>query len=374
MHASFVLGRIAGVEIGVNWSWLIVVWLVLWSLGSVVFPEEVPGLSDGAYAAMALAAAALFFSSLLLHELGHAVVARREGMEIAGITLWVFGGVARFTGMFPSARAELRIALAGPAVSLVLGAVFLALAELMPEPAAVNGVISWLGRINLILLAFNMLPALPLDGGRVLRALIWRSTGDLTRATRTAGALGRAFGHGLVALGLLTLLLAGAPGGLWLVVIGLFLTAAATAETSLATMRSALAGLQVRDAMAREPVCVPADLTLAQFVEGPFADSRHAAYPVLRDGQAVGLLAFGDLKRVPPAQWEHTHAEDLARASGEVPAFSSEDELADATMELADTQLGRALVLHDGRLEGLLSMTDVSRLLEIRRLLTVTRV
>ena len=125
LHASFSLGRVAGVEIGVNWSWVIVVFLVIWSLGAAVFPDEAPGLSDGAYLAMAVVAALLFFGSLLLHELGHAVVARREGMEIAGITLWLFGGVARFQGMFPSGGAELRIALAGPAVSLALGLLFL---------------------------------------------------------------------------------------------------------------------------------------------------------------------------------------------------------------------------------------------------------
>ena len=188
LHASFVLGRVAGVEIGVNWSWIVVVGLVGWSLGAVVFPDEVPGLSDGTYLAMALIATVLFFASLLLHELGHAVVARREGMEIEGITLWLFGGVARFKGMFPSGGAELRIALAGPAVSLFLGLLFLGAAAVLPMPDAVDGVVAWLGRINLILLAFNMLPALPLDGGRVLRALLWLRSGDFMRATSTAGA------------------------------------------------------------------------------------------------------------------------------------------------------------------------------------------
>src|SRR5688500_1951906 len=303
LHASFVLGRVAGVEVGVNWSWLVVVALVVWSLGAVVFPDEVPGLSDGAYVAMAVIAALLFFTSLLLHELGHAVVAKREGMEIAGITLWLFGGVARFKGMFPSGGAELRIALAGPAVSLFLGLLCLGLAAAVPLPDAVDGVVVWLGRINLILLAFNMLPALPLDGGRVLRALLWIRSGDLMRATSTAGAMGRVFGNGLMILGVLAVF-AGAPGGLWLIAIGFFLSAAAQAEVSFATTRTALSGLRVRDAMVTEPESVPGESTLAAFVSGPFARSRHAAYPVVRDGRPAGLLYYRDLASVPPSDWE----------------------------------------------------------------------
>jgi len=366
LHASFTVGRVAGVEIGINWSWLVVVWLILWSLGSVVFPEEVPGLSDGAYAAMAVVATALFFASLLLHELGHAVVARREGMEIAGITLWLFGGVARFTGMFPSARAELRIALAGPAVSLVLGGLFVGLSQL-PLPRAVDGVVAWLGWINLILLAFNMLPALPLDGGRVLRALLWQSSGDFTRATRAAGGLGRIFGYGLTGLGVL-LVFAGGLGGLWFVVLGLFLAGAAEAEASLATMRAALGGLRVRDAMVPQPERVPADLSITEFLDGPFAHSRHASYPVELGGGAFGLLSYRDVGRVPLEDWPEVRVRDLAVPAHDGLVVRPGDELGDALVELAGARDGRALVLDDGRLAGLLSMTDVSRLLEVGRL------
>jgi Zn-dependent protease/CBS domain-containing protein len=367
LHASFVLGRVAGIEIGVNWSWLVVVWLIVWSLGSVVFPEDVPGLSDGAYAAMAIAATILFFACLVLHELGHAVVARREGMEIAGITLWLFGGVARFQGMFPSARAELRIALAGPAVSLALGAALVSASELFALPRAVDGVVSWLGWINLILLAFNMLPALPLDGGRVLRALLWASTGDFTRATRAAGSLGRVFGYGLAGLGVL-LLLAGAVGGLWLLAMGIILAGAAEAEASLATMRAALGGLRVRDAMVLEPELVPPDLSVAEFVDGPFARSRHATYPVDLGEGTFGLLSYRAVARLPLRAWADTRVREVAVPAHEGLTLSPDDQLGDALVDLAETREGRALVLSGGQLAGLLSVTDVSRLLELRRL------
>jgi Zn-dependent protease/CBS domain-containing protein len=368
MHASVTLGRVAGVEIGINWSWLIVVALILWSLAAAVFPEENPGLSDGAYAAMAAVATLLFFASLLLHELGHAVVARREGMEIEGITLWLFGGVARFAGMFPSAGAEFRIAIAGPLVSLALGAALVAIGVLVPLPAAVDGVVVWLGRINLTLLAFNMLPALPLDGGRVLRSLVWRSTGDFTRATRIAGAVGRAFGLALIWGGIALALLAGAPGGLWLALIGWFVNAAAAAETSLATMQQLLKGFQVADAMAREPVAVPADTSLEDFVERVFPATRHAAYPVTSNGAVVGLLPFRSVAAVPPSEWPTTPVRESMLPLEETLVLSPDGELGPAAMELVQDSLGRALVLDGVRLAGLLSVTDVSRLLELRRM------
>src|SRR5215207_9979623 len=156
MRDSFTLGRVAGISFGVNWSWIVVFTLIVWTLATGIFPETNPGFSDGAYVAMALVAAFLFFTSLVLHEFGHALQARREGMEIEGITLWLFGGVAKFKGMFPSAGAEFRIAIAGPLVSLVLGLAFALIAWGLSLPAAVDGVAFWLGYINLTLLVFNL--------------------------------------------------------------------------------------------------------------------------------------------------------------------------------------------------------------------------
>lgn len=170
MHTGLRLGRVAGVDIGINWSWLIVVALITWSLASAVFPTTNEGLGTGTYVAMALAATILYFASLLLHELAHAVQARREGMQVSGITLWVFGGVARFSGRFPSAGAEFRVAFAGPLVTLLLGIAFVGGATLLRLPAEVDAVLSWLGLMNLFLFAFKMLPAVPLDGGRVLHS------------------------------------------------------------------------------------------------------------------------------------------------------------------------------------------------------------
>src|SRR5581483_6987645 len=287
VNPTLALGRIAGIRIGINWSWLIVFGLIVWTLGVSVFPNQDPNLSGATYAAMAVVAAILFFGSLLLHELGHAFQARREGMEIEGITLWLFGGVASFRGMFPSAGAELRIALAGPAVSAVLGGLFVGIAAAAHRPLAVNGVATWLGYINVLLLAFNMLPALPLDGGRVFRALLWRGKRDFAAATRLAGEVGRALAYTMIGLGLLTLILGGSWGGAWLAFLGWFLLQAAGMEVRSLVLRDALGGLRVRDLMVRDPIVVTADTTLAEFMDGVAFAHRYTTYPVLDDGAVV---------------------------------------------------------------------------------------
>lgn len=231
MNPTVSLGRIGGIRIGVNWSWLVIFGLIAWTLESTVFPDQDPHLSRTTYVVMGLVAAFLYILSLLLHELGHAVAARREGIEIDGITLWLFGGVTRFKGTFRSPAAEFRIAIAGPLVSLVLGGLSVGVALLVRTPVSVQGVAAWLGYSNLLLFVFNMLPAAPLDGGRVLHALVWRTKHDYRRATRVSTGAGRALGYLLMAGGLALLFTRDTFGGIWLAFLGWFLVQAATAES-----------------------------------------------------------------------------------------------------------------------------------------------
>ncbi len=361
MNPSVTLGRIAGVRISINWSWLVVFALIVWTLASAVFPAEKPHLARTTYLGMAVAAAFLFFSSLLLHELGHAYQARREGMEIEGITLWLFGGIAQFKGTFSSAGAELRIALAGPIVSLLLGGMFVAVALAGGLGAAVEGVAAWLGYINLMLLAFNLLPALPLDGGRVLRALLWRARGDFSWATRIAAAVGRGFGYLLVALGIFLLIAQGVWSGVWLAFIGWFLLQAAAAEGQYGLLREALAGLYVRDVMVRSPVTVAADASIAEFMDDVAHAHRFTTYPVLDKGHVLGLLPFASVARVPRRDWERKRVRECMLAFDDVPRVREDEPLVDALGELAGETPGRALVLDDGRVVGLLSISDVGR-------------
>ena len=367
MTDSFRLGRIAGVEVGFNWSLLVIFALLVWSLRSAVFPDQNPGLADGTYLAMAVAATLLFFASILLHELGHAVQAQREGMEIDGITLWLFGGVARFKGVFPSAGAEFRIAIAGPLVSLVLGVAFVGAALLVTGAEAIDGIAAWLGYINFALLLFNLLPALPLDGGRVLRSALWRARGDFGWATRIAASIGRGFGFLFIAGGLALFILHGAFSGAWLAFIGWFLLGAASAENRFLVARQALGGLRVRDLMVRDPVVVPPDLTLARFVDEIAWRHRFTTYPVVEDGRIVGLLPFAAVAKVPREQWERMRVADCAVPVSETLVVDAAAEVVEVLPDLAAPGAGRALVCHESRLIGLLSVTDVMRALQIGR-------
>jgi Zn-dependent protease/CBS domain-containing protein len=362
MNPSFTIARIAGIRIGINWSWLIVLALIVWTLESTVFPASNPGLSTATYAAMAVAAAILFFTSLLLHELGHALQAKRDGVEIEGITLWLFGGVARFKGMFPSAGAELRIAVAGPLVSLLLGGLFVAVAVAGGLGSAVDGIAAWLGYINLILLAFNLLPALPLDGGRVFRSLLWLRSGDFAWATRIAADVGRGFGYLLIGLGLLLFIVQGAWSGAWLAFLGWFLLHAAAAEGRYGLLRDALGDLRVRDLMIRRPESVPADWSLSEFMDDIAHVHHFTTYPVIADARVVGLLPFAAVARVPRPEWDTTRVRDCMLPIDEATSVREDEPLLDAISDMAAGSLDRALVLAGDQVVGLLSITDVGRL------------
>jgi Zn-dependent protease/predicted transcriptional regulator len=363
--SSIELGRIFGIRIGINWSWLVVVVLITWTLAAGIFPETNPGLSDATYVVIAIVAAALFFASLLLHELGHAVQARRDGMEIEGITLWLFGGVAKFKGTFPSAGAEFRIAIAGPLVSLVLGLVFAGAAWVIPSPEESDAVLAWLGYINLTLLAFNLLPALPLDGGRVLRAILWQVRGDFRSATRVAATVGRGFGYLFIAVGILMFVVQGSFSGAWLAFIGWFLLQAATAEDRYAMVSDTLGDLRVRDLMVRDPVTVDADASLGQFMDDVAWSRRYTSYPVVDNGRVVGLLTFRCVAETPRSEWDRRSVRDCMIERDRVPVLEEDDTAVEALAELGEAEVNRGIVLDGERLAGFLSITDLARALEV---------
>jgi Zn-dependent protease len=365
MTSTIRFGRIAGIEIGAHWTWLLIVLMVIWSLAGAAFPETQPGHSAAVYVLMALIATVLFFVSLLGHELGHAVVARRHGVPIEGITLWVFGGVARFRGEPPTAKAELRIALAGPLVSLLVAAVCLVPLAAVPLPDPAGGVVQWVGSMNAALLVFNLLPAFPLDGGRVLRAVIWHFTGDIARATQWAAAAGKGFGAAFIAAGFVLALWVGSVSGLWLALIGFFVMSAAEAELELVRLHRAGEDLRVGDVMVSSPVGVPIDMRLDDFFNGVFLRHRHTAYPVTAGGaEPVGVVSFRDALAIAPGDWPNRTVGDLMVPLDRVLIVDESRPLAQVLPDLAADDLHRALVRSDGRLHGLLSITDAARVLE----------
>lgn len=366
MTSSITLGRIAGIRVGIHWSWLVVFGLITWSLATAVFPDQNPGLSDGTYWAMAVAAAVLFFTSLLLHELGHAFQARREGMEIDGITLWLFGGVAQFRGSFPSAGAEFRIAIAGPLVSLVIGAGFVGLAVAIRGVEELDGIAAWLGYINLALLVFNLLPALPLDGGRVLRSALWAARDDFTWATRIAAAIGRAFGALFILSGLALFFMESGTSGLWMAFLGWFLYGAASEEARYAKVQDALAGVRVRDVMVPTAVAVSPRQTVGELMSGVVTTDPQDAYPVVDAGRAVGLLPLRAIADVPQGEWSTRTVGERMIPIAIVPILAG-DQPVDQALGALGGGLDRALVVDDGTVSGVLSLDDVARRLQVRR-------
>jgi Zn-dependent protease len=365
MSGNFSIGKVGGIEVRLNWSLIVVVVLVAWSLEGGVFPSTNPGLSHGTYIAMGIVAAVLFLASILLHELGHSLVARREGIEVDSITLWLFGGVSQFKGRFKSPGDEFRVAFTGPLVSIVLGVVFVLIA-LAHLPSSVDGVAAWLGYINLILAVFNLLPAAPLDGGRVLHSVLWGVKGDYNWATRIASDVGQAFAYLFIALGLVMFVFQGSFSGAWLAFVGWFLLQGAKAEARYAATEEALGGARVRDLMVRHPVTVDADSTIGQFMDEVAWSRRFTTYPVLDGAKPVGLLAFASVAAVPRSEWDTRGVRDAMIPLAQVPLLTQDERAVDALAELS-AGANRGLVVDNEHLAGLLSITDLARALEVGR-------
>jgi Zn-dependent protease/CBS domain-containing protein len=366
MSGNFSIGRIDGIDVRLNWSLIVVVALIAWSLEAGVFPSTNPGLSHGTYIAMGIFASVLYLASILLHELGHSLVARREGIEVESITLWIFGGVSQFKGRYKSAGDEFRVAFAGPLVSILLGVLFVLIA-FAHLPSSVDGVAAWLGYINLILAVFNLLPAAPLDGGRVLHSVLWRAKGDYNWATRVASEVGQAFAYLFIALGLVMFIFQGSFSGAWLAFIGWFLLQGAKAEARYAATEQALGDTRVRDLMVRNPETVDAESTLGQFMD-EIARSHHrfTTYPVLAGGTPVGLLPFASVAAVPRSEWDRRLVRDAMIPLAQVPLLTADERAVDALAELSQGT-NRGLVVDDGHLDGVLSIADLARTLEVGR-------
>jgi Zn-dependent protease/predicted transcriptional regulator len=366
MNGNLTVGRFGGVELRLNWSLLAVVALIVWSLTDGVFPSQNPGLSHNTYLGMAVVASLLFLASIALHELGHSWVARREGIEVDSITLWLFGGVSQLNGRFKSPGEEFRVAVSGPLVSIGLGVLFVLIA-LAGAPSEVDGVAAWLGYINLLLAAFNLLPASPLDGGRVLHSILWRAKGDFAWATRVASEVGQGFGYLFIALGLAMFVFEGSFSGAWLAFIGWFLLQGARAEARYVATEQALGGLRVRDLMVRHPVTVDVDSTIGRFMDDVAGSHRFTTYPVLEGDRPVGLLAFASVAAVPRADWDSRGVRDTMFPLDDIPLLTEDEMAVDALQELSAPTGNRGLVVDDGHLAGLLSITDIARALEVGR-------
>jgi len=366
---SFKIARIAGIPVGINPWWLLIVALFTWALGDSYYPSEVHGIAPAASYALGLLSILLLFASVLAHEFGHAIVARRHGMEVEEIDLWLLGGVSRMKGQPQEAGDELRYAAAGPLVTAVIATVFGAIAVALPAsaPAALRAVLDYQVYVNLALLFFNLVPAFPLDGGRIARALLWRHRHDLASATRTAADVGRAFGWLMIVLGALSFL-DGAVEGLLLAMIGGFVVMAAGAEEAQEQVLEALAGVSVSELMSAPPITISVDATLGD-AQRAFARHRGSVLPVIdAEGRVVGLLTIEQLERTPHTSRHVKGVGDIADRDPDILVSGNED-VVKLFERLAFARTGHAVVVNaDHHPVGVVSKTDVERALRLSRL------
>ncbi len=355
-------------RVGANWSLLVVVWLIAWSLADVQLPLSAPDYGRAAYWVVGAVGAVTFFACLLAHELAHSMVARRHGVEVEGIVLWLFGGVSQLKDDPPDADAELRIAVAGPATSIAIALGFLGLTLAVNAtggPALVAAGLGWLGWINGVLAVFNLVPAFPLDGGRVLRAWLWRRHGDKVRATATAATAGRVFGYVLIGLGLAEFALGGSLGGIWLVFLGWFLLAASAAEATRSVFDTQLAGVPASAAMTADPIVAPAAITVQQLVDDWLYRHRCSTFPLVEaDGAVSGLVTIARVKQVPADRRTTTPVRAIAAGAAEIVRCEIDEPLITVVGRMNESPDQRALVYDGGRLAGIVSPSDVARILE----------
>lgn len=365
MTQGVTLFRVAGIPVRIHPSWLVIFGLIAWSLSVGYFPHVLPGVPAAAYWVQGLVAALLLFVSVFLHELSHSVVARARGLPVSAITLHVFGGVSQLQREPENPGVEFWMAVAGPLTSFALAGVAAGGAAATTGVPAVAAILRYLAMVNTVVGAFNLVPGFPLDGGRVLRAALWKARGDVRWATRVASRAGITVAVMLMGLGAFRALTGEFLGGLWLVMIGLFLRQAAEGSYQQLVLRRALAPLRVRDVMAGTVVSVLPDRTLAEVVDETFWRHHVSSFPVVAGGRVLGILGLRQLRQVPRERWAETTVRDVMLPLGPTLAVAPGDRLGDALEKLTRNGLGRAAVIENGALAGYLSLRDVLHVLAI---------
>jgi len=362
------LFSVFGFNVHLDPSWLILGVLLTWSLARGLFPAYYEGFPDSVYWWMGLAGTLGLFLSIIFHELCHSLVARKFGIPMKGITLFIFGGVAEMGDEPPGARAEFLMSLSGPAASVLAGAVFLgansAAEEFLSAPTL--AVLEYLGWINLLLAGFNLLPAFPLDGGRILRSILWKWRGSLGLATRTASGIGSLFGILLMLLGLLTIFQGNPIGGIWWILIGLFLKNAAENSYRQVLINRALEGEKIRRFMVTEPVTVPDSISLSELVEGYIYRYHHKMYPVVKSGNVLGCITIRQIKSVPKDEWPVRKVGEISSRLSPENTIRPDTGAAEALSLMSRSGNSRLIVLENDRLAGILSLKDMLQFLSLR--------
>jgi Zn-dependent protease len=360
---GFSIGRWFGFPIRIDYSWFLIAALVVWTFSALEFPRQLPGYSGGIYYGMGVSGALLFFLSVLLHELSHSLVARARGIQIEGITLFIFGGIAQAKEEAKRPLDEFLLTIAGPLCSVALAGAFYGLfllAESAGWPTPIVAVFRFLAILNLVLAIFNMIPGFPLDGGRIFRSVVWAATGNLERATRWATLGGRIFGYLLIIFGLIQILQFGLLlSGLWAAFIGWFLANAASSSYRQFTVRQMLSRIPVSRVMSTEPVVVPPHLTVQRLIDDYLARRSESAFPVMLDGAVLGIVSLKDATAIPDELRSFTRVDQVMRPTYDLRTVRRDQPLDEVVTEMEPGGDSSVLVLENGHLVGLLSMGDL---------------
>ena len=363
------LFKLLGFDIKLDLSWVFIAVLISWSLAAGYFPSKYHGLSQTSYWFMGIAGALGLFVSIILHELGHSVIARRFAIPIQGITLFIFGGVAEMEEEPPNARAEFWMALAGPAVSILIAIACYPLYTLGARagwPPEAVGVLYYLSWMNGLLAAFNLVPAFPLDGGRLLRAILWGRQGNLRKATKVAAGIGSAVGVGLIVMGIISLLGGNFVVGLWWFLIGLFLRNASEMSYRQMIVRKALEGEPIERFMKRDPVWVPASISIGELVHDYIYKYHYQMFPVMRDSKLLGCISTKQVKTIPREDWDRYPVQGFVTPCATANSVNPKTDAIQVLALMQRTGNSRMMVIDQGRLVGVITLKDLLQFLSLK--------
>ncbi|MGD2246437.1 MAG: site-2 protease family protein [Candidatus Aminicenantes bacterium] len=363
------LFKLFGFEVRIDFSWLIIALLITWTLAKNMFPHYYEGLPVSTYWLMGISGALGLFAAIIFHELSHSLVARRFGIPMKGITLFIFGGVAEMSEEPPSPKAEFFMAVAGPISSIVLGLVLLLMRFLgdgIGWSRPVLGVFTYLGLINLILAGFNLLPAFPLDGGRMLRSVLWGMKDNIRWATRIASNIGSAFGIALIFWGALSVFMGNFIGGIWWVFIGMFMRSASQMSYQQLVTRRSLEGEKVKRFMVSSPVTVPPSVSVEDLVENYVYKYHFKMFPVVENEKLLGCVNVNQIKTIPKEEWPDHAVRELVKSCTKENTIGPDEDAMDALSIMNSTKASRLMVVQEDRLLGVIALKDLLEFLSLK--------